>query len=89
MNFGVKDVTEVFKKKYNQSNNTIFYSKIHFFFRLQANEHMTNDRRMSLKKMMQTLIAQMIFRLVFLWAQFGESWLSWYMVCMPLIFLAP
>ena len=50
---------------------------------------MTNDRRMSLKKMMQTLIAQMIFRLVFLWAQFGESWLSWYMVCMPLIFLAP
>ena len=50
---------------------------------------MTNDRRMSLKKMMQTLIAQMIFRLVFLWAQFGESWLSWYMVCMSLIFLAP
>ena len=48
---------------------------------------MTNDRRMSLKKMMQTLIAQMIFRLVFLWAQFGESWLSWYGV--PLIFLAP
>ena len=89
MNFGVKDGIIwliIFLFKYFSD---IFYSKIHFIFPLSKQKKMKNDWRMSLKKMMQTLIAQMIFRLVFLWAQFGESWLSWYMVCMPLIFLAP
>ena len=65
MNFGVKDGIIwliIFLFKYFSD---IFYSKIHFIFPLSKQKKMKNDWRMSLKKMMQTLIAQMIFCLAF------------------------
>ena len=65
MNFGVKDGIIwliIFLFKYFSD---IFYSKIHFIFPLSKQKKMKNDWRMSLKKMMQTLIAQMIFCLGF------------------------